>query len=315
MHQFVTEPAVAARGLTNYWGYNSIGFFAPHAAYSSSGDRGEQVTEFKAMVKAFHDAGLEVILDVVYNHTAEAGVDRADPELPRAGRQDLPPGAAGAVGQRSPEPELARHLLGRDRLRQHRRRQPPVRAADDPRLAALLGDRDARRRLPVRPALRAHPDRPARRHAQPPAGRHRPGPGAAAREADRRAVGRVGRRLPRGRVPAAVDRVERPVPRRDPRLLERAILRASASVATRLAGSSDLYADDGRSPYASVNFVTAHDGFTVRDLVSYDAQAQRGQRRGQPGRQRQQPVVQPRRRGRDDRRAGSSPCAAARPRT
>ena len=75
VHQFVTEPEVAARGLANYWGYNSIGFFAPHAAYSSSGDRGEQVTEFKAMVKAFHDAGLEVILDVVYNHTAEAGVE------------------------------------------------------------------------------------------------------------------------------------------------------------------------------------------------------------------------------------------------
>ena len=75
VHQFLTEPAVAARGLANYWGYNSIGFFAPHAAYSSSGDRGEQVTEFKAMVKALHDAGLEVILDVVYNHTAEAGVE------------------------------------------------------------------------------------------------------------------------------------------------------------------------------------------------------------------------------------------------
>jgi glycogen debranching enzyme GlgX len=70
IHQFLTEPAVAARGLSNYWGYNSIGFFAPHAAYSASGDRGEQVTEFKQMVKAFHDAGLEVILDVVYNHTA-----------------------------------------------------------------------------------------------------------------------------------------------------------------------------------------------------------------------------------------------------
>ena len=64
---------MAARGLVNYWGYNSIGFFAPHAAYSSSGDRGQQVTEFKAMVKAFHEAGLEVILDVVYNHTAEGG--------------------------------------------------------------------------------------------------------------------------------------------------------------------------------------------------------------------------------------------------
>ena len=67
-----------------------------------------------------------------------------------------------------------------------------------------------------------------------------------------------------------MDRVERPVPRRGPRLLARPRLRASATVATRLSGSSDLYADDGRSPYASVNFVTAHDGFTLRDLVSYD---------------------------------------------
>ena len=71
VHQFFTEPAVAARGMSNYWGYNSIGFFAPHAAYSSSGDRGQQVTEFKQMVKNFHAAGIEVYLDVVYNHTAE----------------------------------------------------------------------------------------------------------------------------------------------------------------------------------------------------------------------------------------------------
>ena len=73
VHQFFSEPALAERGLVNYWGYNSLGFFAPHNAYSSSGDRGQQVREFKQMVKAFHEAGLEVILDVVYNHTAEAG--------------------------------------------------------------------------------------------------------------------------------------------------------------------------------------------------------------------------------------------------
>ena len=72
VQQFESEPAVAERGLTNYWGYNPIGYFAPHNDYSSSGDRGEQVTEFKQMVKAFHEAGIEVILDVVYNHTAEA---------------------------------------------------------------------------------------------------------------------------------------------------------------------------------------------------------------------------------------------------
>ncbi|MFC4537130.1 alpha-amylase family glycosyl hydrolase, partial [Sphaerisporangium dianthi] len=71
VHQFVTERTLEQRGLTEYWGYNTIGFFAPHNAYSSSGGRGGQVLEFKAMVKALHEANIEVILDVVYNHTAE----------------------------------------------------------------------------------------------------------------------------------------------------------------------------------------------------------------------------------------------------
>src|SRR5262249_14807121 len=73
VHQYVPEPALAGRGLTNYWGYSSIGFFAPHNRYSSAGQRGQQVGEFKAMVRALHEAGIEVILDVVYNHTAEGG--------------------------------------------------------------------------------------------------------------------------------------------------------------------------------------------------------------------------------------------------
>src|SRR5215213_8765687 len=71
VHHFVSEHDLLKKGLANYWGYNSIGYFAPHAAYSSSGTRGEQVREFKEMVKALHEAGIEVILDVVYNHTAE----------------------------------------------------------------------------------------------------------------------------------------------------------------------------------------------------------------------------------------------------
>jgi isoamylase len=71
VHQFVPEKALAERGLTNYWGYNTIGFLAPHNRYSSAGQLGEQVGEFKTMVKTLHDAGIEVILDVVYNHTAE----------------------------------------------------------------------------------------------------------------------------------------------------------------------------------------------------------------------------------------------------
>jgi glycogen operon protein len=71
VHQFVQDSTLADQGLTNYWGYNTIGFLAPHAAYAATGSRGQQVTEFKAMVKALHEANIEVILDVVYNHTAE----------------------------------------------------------------------------------------------------------------------------------------------------------------------------------------------------------------------------------------------------
>jgi isoamylase len=75
VHQSVPERELAARGLTNYWGYNTIGFFAPHNGYSGSAEPHGQVAEFKSMVKALHAAGIEVILDVVYNHTAESGAD------------------------------------------------------------------------------------------------------------------------------------------------------------------------------------------------------------------------------------------------
>src|SRR6185437_14535068 len=71
IHEMVDDGHLIERGLKNYWGYNTLGYFAPAARYSSSGDRGGQVREFKEMVKALHAAGIEVILDVVYNHTAE----------------------------------------------------------------------------------------------------------------------------------------------------------------------------------------------------------------------------------------------------
>jgi glycogen operon protein len=73
VHHFVSEPFLIRRGLGNYWGYNTLGFFAPHAAYCSVGTQGQQVAEFKEMVSALHEAGIEVILDVVYNHTGEGG--------------------------------------------------------------------------------------------------------------------------------------------------------------------------------------------------------------------------------------------------
>ena len=73
VHHHVSEPFVVGRGLSNYWGYNTLGFFAPHSAYGSVGTLGQQVREFKEMVSALHEAGIEVILDVVYNHTGEGG--------------------------------------------------------------------------------------------------------------------------------------------------------------------------------------------------------------------------------------------------
>src|SRR3954451_24521162 len=79
VHQFVHDSTLREKDLRNYWGYNTIGFFAPHNDYAASGQRGQQVQEFKAMVRALHEAGLEVILDVVYNHTAEG--DELGPTL------------------------------------------------------------------------------------------------------------------------------------------------------------------------------------------------------------------------------------------
>ena len=264
IHQFVTEPEVAARGLTNYWGYNSIGFFAPHAAYSSSGDRGQQVTEFKAMVKAFHEAGLEVILDVVYNHTAEAGV--TGPTLSFRGLDDkiyhrVPPGPAGegfhdtywdvtGCGNTvdASHPFALRMIL--DSLRYWVTEMH----VDGFRFDLLSALTRTGRELDMRSHLLvAIGQDPVLRHVK-----------LIAEPWDASIDGyRVG---------------EFPPPwiewndqfRDEIRDFWNGRSAGIRSVATRLAGSSDLYADDGRSPYASVNFVTAHDGFTVRDLVSYD---------------------------------------------
>jgi glycogen debranching enzyme GlgX len=264
VHQFVTEPDVDARGLTNYWGYNSIGFFAPHAAYSSSGDRGQQVTEFKAMVKAFHEAGLEVILDVVYNHTAEGGV--TGPTLSFRGLDDkiyhrVPQGPVGepfhdtywdvtGCGNTvdASHPFALRMIL--DSLR-YWVTEMHVDGFRFDLLSALTrtgGELDMRSHLLV-----AIGQDPVLRHVK-----------LVAEPWDASNDGyRVG---------------EFPPPwiewndqfRDEIRDFWNSRSSGIRSVATRLAGSSDLYADDGRSPYASVNFVSAHDGFTVRDLVSYD---------------------------------------------
>ena len=110
VHQFVNDPHLVEKGLSNYWGYNTIGFLAPHNGYAGSGTRGQQVTEFKAMVKALHDADIEVILDVVYNHTAEGNQLGPDHRLPRHRQRDvLPPGrrATGRTTTTPPAPATA----------------------------------------------------------------------------------------------------------------------------------------------------------------------------------------------------------------
>ena len=157
IHQFCTEPAVADARPDQLLGLQLDRLLRPARGVLRRPATGaSRSPSSRQMVKAFHDAGLEVILDVVYNHTAEAG--STDRRCASAASTTRSTTGSRRRGRRA----VRRHLLGRDRLRQHRRRRPPVRAADDPGLAALLGHRDARRRLPLRPALGAGPDRAAR---------------------------------------------------------------------------------------------------------------------------------------------------------
>ncbi|MBV9831041.1 MAG: glycogen debranching protein GlgX [Marmoricola sp.] len=263
--QFVSERHLAALGLANYWGYNTIGFFAPHAAYSSSGDRGQQVTEFKQMVKNFHAAGIEVLLDVVYNHTAEG--DALGPTLGFRGYDDL-----GTYRRVSPRPDDAREpdtywdVTGCGNTVN----------AETPAVLRLVLDSlrywvtemhvDGFRFDLASALARTGHDIDMACHlltciAQDPVLRH------VKLIAEPWDLSAEGYRL--GEFPAQW--VEWNDQYRDTmRDFWRGRTDGVRDVATRLAGSSDLYLDDGRSPYASINFITAHDGFTLRDLVSYD---------------------------------------------
>jgi glycogen operon protein len=269
VHQFVSETALTARGTSNYWGYNSIGYFAPHHAYSSVGDRGGQVTEFKQMVKAFHDAGLEVILDVVYNHTAEAGVQgptlsfrglddrgfyrRVRPERDR--KTGLPAfddtywdvtGCGNTVDTSNP---LALRMI-LDSLRYWVTEMHVDGFRFDLMSALTRTGYDIDMNCAL---LIAIGQDPILRHVK-----------LIAEAWDASMDGYLVGRMP----PPWVEWNDQ---YRDTiRDFWRGRSSGIRTVATRMAGSSDLYADDGRSPYNSVNFVTAHDGFTLRDLVSYD---------------------------------------------
>lgn len=271
VQQSVSETGVLERSLVNYWGYNTIGFFAPHHAYAASGDRGQQVTEFKQMVKAFHDARIEVYLDVVYNHTAEAGP--LGPTLSFRGLDDL-----GFYSRVALDKRPAASLDG-DRVDTYFDVTGCGNTVDarDPFALRLILDSlrhwvteyhvdgfrfdllPALARVDHRVDMRSHPLMTA--IGQDPVLRQvkliaEPWDASG----DGYSVG------------------DCPPPWVEWNDQYRDVLRdfwrgrsdGIRTVATRVAGSSDLYADDGRSPYASVNFVTAHDGFTLRDAVSYE---------------------------------------------
>ncbi|MFI5302622.1 MAG: glycogen debranching protein GlgX, partial [Polyangiales bacterium] len=262
VHHRVSEPFLAQRGLSNYWGYSTLGFFAPDARFSSLGTRGGQVRDFKAMVKALHRAGLEVILDVVYNHTCEGGVDgptlsfrgldnasyyRLDPN-DRSKYRDFT-GCGNSLDLRQPD-VLAMVL---DSLRYWVGEMHVDGFRFD--LATTLA-RGAHGFDPASAFFTAIHQDPMLRDVKLISESWDVGEGGY----------QVGGFPPRwsewnGRFR---DDVRRFWAGYEPRV---------STLASRLAGSSDVFDpphSGRRGPRASVNFVTAHDGFTLRDLVTYE---------------------------------------------
>ncbi len=259
IHHFVSEQHLVDLGLSNYWGYNSIGFFAPHGPYSASGDRGGQVTEFKQMVKDLHRADIEVILDVVYNHTAEGnhlgptfhlkGLD--NPAYYRLVAADPSKyvdytGTGNSLNMR--HAEALRLMM--DSLRYWVTEMHVDGFRFD--LAATLA-----RELHAVDRLGSFFDLI---HQDPVVSRVK----LIAEPWD---VGEGGYQV--GNFPPLWsewnDRYRDGV-----RDYWRGWDESLADFAFRFTGSSDLYGSSQRRPTASINFITAHDGFTLNDLVSYD---------------------------------------------
>ena len=257
VQQFVTEPAVTRRGLTNYWGYNTIGYFAPHAAYSSV--PGEQVREFKAMVRALHAAGIEVILDVVYNHTAEG--DEAGPTLSFRGTDnpgyyrllpDAPRRYADYTGCGNTldvrHPYVLQMLMDSLRYWVTEMHVDGFRFDLASALARSFHDVDK---------LSAFFDVI---HQDPVVSQVK----LIAEPWD---VGEGGYQV--GEFPPLWTEWNGKY-RDTVRSFWAGHRIGVRDLGYRLTGSSDLYADDGRLPFASINFVTSHDGFPLRDLATYE---------------------------------------------
>jgi len=259
VHQFVPEHDLAARGLTNYWGYNTIGFLAPHDRYSSSGQRGGQVGEFKAMVKALHEAGIEVILDVVYNHTAES--DHRGPTLSFRGIDN-----AAYYQLRDDDRRYYLDYTGCGNSLNVRHPHALQLIMDSLRYWVLEMHVDGFR-FDLASALARELHKVDRLAAFFDLVQQDPVVSQVKLIAEPWDVGEGGYQVGNfpplwsewnGQYRDAVRDFWRGRPDTLPQF------------ASRLTGSSDLYETSGRRPFASINFVTCHDGFTLSDLVSYN---------------------------------------------
>ncbi|MGQ0624141.1 MAG: glycogen debranching protein GlgX [Sporichthyaceae bacterium] len=257
VHHFVSEEHLLRGGRRNYWGYNTLGYFAPHAGYSSCGSTGGQVSEFRAMVRALHDAGLEVLLDVVYNHSAEGGLH--GPTLSFRGldnatyyRRRTDAGYDDVTGCGNTLDTRHAHVLRlvMDSMRYWVTEMGVDGFRFDLAPALLRGEATVDFRSALLAAIGQDPVLCTVKLIAEPwdlglGGYVLGGFPAPWAEWNDRFRGGV-RDFWRGAAPGVND------------------------LAYRLSGSSDLFGYPGRAPAASVNFVTAHDGFTLRDLVTYE---------------------------------------------
>ncbi|CAA9214031.1 MAG: GH13_11 / GH13 / GH13_10 / GH13_13 / GH13_ 36 / GH13_37 / CBM48 / GH13_20 / GH13_2 / GH1 3_1 / GH13_14 [uncultured Arthrobacter sp.] len=259
VHQFVNDSTLQEKGLSNYWGYNTIGFFAPHNTYGSMGDQGEQVQEFKAMVKELHLAGIEVILDVVYNHTAEG--NHLGPTLSMRGIDNSAyyrlveddkqyymdyTGTGNSLNVRNPHSlqllmDSLRYWVTEMHVDGFRFDLASALAREFYEVDRLSAFFELVQQDPVVSQVKLI--------AEP----WDVGPGGY----------QVGNFPPQwtewnGKYRDTVRDFWRGEPS------------SIGEFASRLTGSADLYEHSARRPVASINFVTAHDGFTLRDLVSYN---------------------------------------------
>ena len=259
IHQFVHDAHLASQGLRNYWGYNSLGFLAPHNGYASVAEGGRQVAEFKGMVKALHAADIEVILDVVYNHTAEGndlgpmlsfkGIDNAAYYrlMPHDRRRYMDyTGTGNTLNVRHPHSlqlimDSLRYWIRDMHVDGFRFDLAPTLARELYDVDKLSAFFDIIHQDPILSNVKLI--------------------------AEPWDLGDGGYQV--GNFPVLWTEWNGRY-RDTVRSFWTGATWTIADLGYRLTGSSDLYEDDGRHPHASINFVTAHDGFTLRDLVSYE---------------------------------------------